>query len=79
MFIESVNLVSKFEFGKIKGKILFLDCSGLVTISRYPMKTNNFHVFKEQGGFCDMDLQYFGRKGIGMIQIEPIPNVTVSL
>ena len=43
------------------------------------MKTKNFVAFKEPGGFCDMDIQYFGRKGIGMIQIEPIPNVTVSL
>ena len=63
----------------MKRKILFLDCSGLTTISRYPMKTKNFVAFKEPGGFCDMDIQYFGRKGIGMIQIEPIPNVTVSL
>ena len=43
------------------------------------MKTIKFYVFDEQGGFCDGDLQYFGRKGIGYIQIEPMPNVKVSL
>ena len=72
-------VLTKSKFDKMKGKISFLDCSGLTTISRYPMKTKKFHAFKEQGGFCDMDLQYFGRKGFGMIQIEPMPNVTVPL
>ena len=71
--------MSKLEFGKIKGNLLFLDCSGLTTISRYPMKTTSFHVFAEQGGFCDGDLAYFGRKGMGIIQIEPMPDVTVLL
>ena len=43
------------------------------------MKTISFHVFAEQGGFCDGDLAYFGRKGMGIIQIEPMPDVTVFL
>ena len=43
------------------------------------MKTTSFHVFAEQGGFCDGDLAYFGRKGMGIIQIEPMPDVTVLL
>ena len=41
------------------------------------MKTISFHVFAEQGGLCDGDFAYFGRKGMGIIQIEPMPDVTV--
>ena len=46
-----------------------------MTISRYPIKNMTFDSFDDQGGMCDFDLQYFGRKGIGHIQIEPVPNI----
>ena len=59
--------------------MLFLDCSGLTTISRYPIKNITFDVFDDQGALCDRDFQYFGRKGIGHIQIQPMPNLMVYL
>ena len=59
--------------------MLFLDCSGLTTISRYPIKNITFDVFDDQGALCDKDFQYFGRKGIGHIQIQPMPNLMVYL
>ena len=68
---------SRSEMVNNNRTILLLDCSGLTTISRYPIKNWAFDVFDNQGGFCDWDFQYFGKKGMGIIQIEPIPNVTV--
>ena len=59
--------------------MLFLDCSGLTTISRYPIKNIKFDVFDDQGAMCDGDFQYLSRKGQGYIQIQPIPNVVVYL
>ena len=57
---------------------VLLDCSGLTTISRYPIEYRNFEAFDDQGGLCDMDLHYFGKKGMGHIRIAALPNVTVE-
>ena len=60
---------------------MFLDCSGLTTISKYPIKTVRFRVFEDQGVDCHprgINLMQYVSKGIGIIEIEPLPNVKVS-
>ena len=46
-----------------------IDCSGLVTISRFPILDTSFHRFSVQGSGMD-DL---ASKGVGRIRIEPFP------
>ena len=66
---------------KINQLINVLVCSGLTTISRYPIKNVSFRVFEDQGVDCHpsgINLMKFVSKGIGIITIEPLPEVKVS-
>jgi len=65
--------------GACDGKILPTGCSGLAIVSRYPFQEVNFHEFSVSGDFFWNDGEYFAKKGVGHVRIEPQPNVTVDV
>ena len=64
-----------------RGPLAPFGCSGLSIISRYPFKEVEFHAFKNCGSRNNVrkDGECFARKGVGRVQIEPMPNVTLDV
>ena len=60
-------------------KYVYTGCSGLAIISRFPFKEVEFNAFSDHGDPAKMfvDGEWFARKGVGRVQVEPLPNVTV--
>ena len=60
---------------------LFLVCSGLAIVSRFPILEYEFNSYTYHGDPLKalIDGEWFARKGVGRIRIEPLPNVTVSV
>merc|ERR1712110_189525 len=63
------------------GRVLPTWCSGLAIISRYPFKEVEFNAFADHGDATKMfvDGEWFARKGVGRVQVEPMPNVTLDI
>jgi len=53
-------------------------CSGLAIISKYPFKDIEFSAFTDHGDFF-WDYEYFLRRGVGRVKIEPSPGHTVDV
>lgn len=66
-------------YGACDGKVLPTGCSGLAIVSRFPFLEIDFHEFSKHGDFWWKDGEYFLRKGVGRVRIEPRPHVRVDL
>ena len=79
--VTAVNQMSKVSNSQLISTLkLFIDCSGLAIVSRFPFKEVEFNSFTDHGDAAKMfiDGEWYARKGAGRVQIEPLPNVTVS-
>jgi len=54
-------------------------CSGLAVVSRFPFKEIEFMGYSDHGDAFWNDGEYFARKGLGRVRIEPYRNLTVDL
>merc|ERR1712179_530776 len=63
------------------GRVLITWCSGLAIISRYPFKEVEFNPFSDHGDAAKMfvDGEVFVRKGVGRVQVEPTPDLTIDI
>jgi len=53
-------------------------CSGLAVVSKYPFQEVEFTSFDVSGDLL-WDYEYFLRRGVGRVRIEPEPDVTVDV
>ena len=53
-------------------------CSGLAVLSKYPIQEADFTAF-DNSGDAFWDYEYFMRRGLGRVRIEPQLGVTSSL
>jgi len=61
------------------GRVDPMYCSGLAIVSKYPILEKDFQVFSVHGDAFWNDGEYFARKGVGRVRIEPQPNITVDV
>lgn len=54
-------------------------CSGLAIVSRHNFTQVEFFPYSDHGDLFWEDGEYFARKGVGRVRIEPHPNVTVDV
>jgi len=54
-------------------------CSGLAIVSRHNFTQVEFFPYTDHGDLFWKDGEYFARKGVGRVRIEPRPNVTVDV
>lgn len=54
-------------------------CSGLAIVSRLNLTQVEFFPYSDHGDLFWADGEYFARKGVGRVRIEPHPNVTVDV
>ena len=53
-------------------------CSGMAIVSKHKIKDVQFHVFTNHGDAL-WDYEYFLRRGVGRVRLEPQPGTTVDL
>jgi len=66
-------------YGTCDGRAAPTGCSGLAIVSRFPILETEFNVFSVHGDLWWDDGEYFARKGVGRVRIEPVPNITVDV
>merc|ERR1719402_1854994 len=53
-------------------------CSGLAVVTKFPVMDIEFTAFEVSGDLL-WDYEYFLRRGVGRVRIEPEPDVTVDV
>jgi len=61
------------------GKIGPDGCSGLAIVSKHKFTEIEFFPYTDHGDLWWKDGEYFARKGVGRVRVEPHPNVTVDV
>ena len=63
------------------GRVAPTACSGLSIISKYPFKEVEFNSYTEHGDWtkATIDGEWFARKGVGRVRIEPKPGFNVDV
>jgi len=54
-------------------------CSGLAIVSKHKFTEIEFFPYSDHGDFFWKDGEYFARKGVGRVRIEPHPNMTIDV
>jgi len=67
-----------FAYSICDGRVLPTFCSGLATVSKYPIVEKEFHSFTDHGDIKRGDGEYWARKGAGRIRVEPSSGITVD-
>eukprot|EP00092_Neocalanus_flemingeri_P007595 GFUD01008197.1.p1 GENE.GFUD01008197.1~~GFUD01008197.1.p1 ORF type:complete len:372 (+),score=74.51 GFUD01008197.1:85-1200(+) len=61
------------------GRVAPTFCSGLAVVSRFPIKEITFTEYSVHGYIFYKDGEYWARKGVGRVRIEPAKNYTVDV
>jgi len=54
-------------------------CSGLALITKHPVKEFSFTSYSVHGNFWNYDGEFWARKGIGRVKLEPAANFSVEI
>lgn len=71
--------VGELATAECDGRVLPTFCSGLSVVSRFPLDQVSFTSYSVHGDFWWNDGEYWARKGIGRVRIEPHRNFTVDV
>lgn len=71
--------VGQLATAECDGRVLPAFCSGLSVVSRFPLDQVSFTSYSVHGDFWWNDGEYWARKGIGRVRIEPHRNFTVDV
>ena len=63
------------------GRLAPTACSGLSIISKFPLLQVEFNSYTEHGDWkkATIDGEWFARKGVGRVRIEPIPGISMDV
>lgn len=75
---HDMTSVDDLSLSSCDGSIAPEFCSGLAVVSKYPFQEVEFTSFDVSGDLL-WDYEYFLRRGVGRVRIEPQPDVTVDV
>merc|ERR1712080_258702 len=76
---EVMDLNNPHQWTNCDGEIGPDGCSGLAIVSKHKFKEIEFFPYTDHGDLFWKDGEYFARKGVGRVRVEPHPNVTVDV
>lgn len=76
---EIADFVNPHQMTGCDGVIGPDGCSGLAIVSRLNLTEIEFWPYSDHGNLFWLDGEYFARKGVGRVRVEPHPNVTVDV
>jgi len=76
---EVMDLNNRHQMTSCDGEIGPDGCSGLAIVSKHKFTQIEFFPYTDHGDLWWKDGEYFARKGVGRVRVEPHPNVTVDV